>query len=160
MAHQKESYPALSIPNLLGLEELDIEYIHEYPDGEVWINDDIRVIHGNVARAKSGATASAVVDDIQETTIFGHIHRRESAAKTVWRQGKPHVIEAWSFGCVCRIDGVVPSKNGRENWQQGVGIVKTFYDGRYTITPIPIFDGCGYYEGKIYGQIGKEIVTS
>jgi hypothetical protein len=56
---------------------------------------------------------------------------------------------AYSPGCVCRIDGVVPGVRAQQNWQQGFGVVhynKKFFQ----IVHVPVFEGKGYYNGRVY----------
>jgi len=141
--------PVLSVPNLLGVDQLGITYIGNYPDGELWISDNIRAIHGNKVRAKSGATATSILDDAQATTIFGHIHRCELASRTLFDASGSRTVSAFSPGCLCRIDGVVPAVKGQMNWQQGVGVVD--FDERFAaITPVPIETGTAMFGGKHY----------
>ena len=142
--------PVLSVPNLLGLDKLGIEYINDYPNGEVWINDQVKCIHGDIARGGSGATVSSLVDDIQETTIQGHNHRVESANKTLHTRQGTRTVAAWSMGCLCRIDGVVPGVKARQNWQQAIGIVEYLDTGEHNVAPIPINNGRAIYNGHIY----------
>jgi len=144
-----DSPPALSVPSLLGLRGLEIQYIADYPNGEVWINDQVRCIHGDVARSSSGATVSSMVDDIQETSIQGHVHRIESASKTLHTSRGPRAVAMWSVGCLCRIDGVVPGVKARQNWQQAIGIVD-YTDTEHHVTAIPINNGKALYHGDVF----------
>lgn len=141
--------PVLSVPNLLGLDQLGITYVGEYPNGELWLADNLRAIHGDRIRAKSGATATAVLDDAQATTLFGHVHRCELASRTVFDIGGARTISAFTPGCLCRIDGAVPAAKGRNNWQQGVGVVD-FNEQLVAITPVPIEQGVAMYGGEQY----------
>jgi hypothetical protein len=142
--------PTLSIPYLLALDTMDIGW-HNYPDGEVWLNDYIAVEHGVTARARSGATVSNMLIDAQETRVFGHIHRFESATKTIHTKEGPRFITVASVGCMCRIDGVVPGKKKRQNWQQGFAVVEYFKnDPLHLITEVPVLDGKALYAGKMY----------
>lgn len=141
-----DGLPVLSVRNLLGLEHLGITYVGGYPDGQVWLSDNLRAIHGDTVRAKSGATASAMLEDAQATTIFGHVHRMELATKTVFDKDGARTISAFTPGCLCRIDGTVPSVKGRMNWQQGIGVVN--FDETF-VAPVlvPIEQGKAYYDG-------------
>jgi hypothetical protein len=143
--------PTMSIPYLLALDAMDIKW-HDYPDGEVWLNDFIALEHGKVARARSGATVSNMIVDAQETRICGHIHRFESATKTIHTKDGPRFITVASVGCMCRIDGVVPAKKKRQNWQQG--FAKVEYSTKtpmHLITEIPIIErGQVFYNGELY----------
>jgi hypothetical protein len=138
--------PLLSIQNMLGLDKLGVEYTGNYPNGEVWLSSNLRAIHGNVVRAKQGATAAAILDDSTVTTLFGHVHRQELVSKTLFNSRGPRVISAFTPGCLCRIDGVVPAVKANMNWQQGIGIVT--YDTlihRQAIIPVSIVDGIALY---------------
>jgi predicted phosphodiesterase len=133
-----ESFPVLSVPFLLRMDELDVEYIVGYPANAYYINDRVKCIHGLKVRSGS-STARAVSQDERVSTIFGHIHRAETHYKTVDVRGEARINFAHSPGCLCRIDGAVPSVKGstdlmgrpivsHENWQQGFSVV-TYVDG-------------------------------
>lgn len=114
--------PVLSLPRLLDLEGLGIIYKPDYPNGRYWITDSLQAIHGDIARNVSGKTAAAVVANAEESVVFGHTHRLESAARTVHGRDGIKVIGAYSCGCLCRVDGVVPGVRARQNWQQGLAV--------------------------------------
>jgi len=139
----------LSISNLLGLKALNIECL-EYPLGEHWINDNLKCSHGTVARAGSGDTVKAILNECRSSEIVGHIHRMELASKTVHVKNKEITYSVFCPGTFARIDGVVPSKKGRENWQQGLGVVDYEEDnGRFQINPISINNGVCIYNNEI-----------
>ncbi|MGW8177741.1 MAG: metallophosphoesterase [bacterium] len=141
--------PVLSVPNLIGTDALSIKYVPDYPNGEVWVNYQFRAIHGDRVRAKSGATATAILEDAQASTVFGHIHRIELATKTVFDSNGAKSISAFSPGCLCRIDGTVPSIKGKMNWQQGIGVVN--FDETFVVPiPVPIEQGQAMYEGQTF----------
>lgn len=143
----------MSIPSLLGLPTLNIAYIGNYPGSENWINERVVVRHGDVVRKGSGATASAIAKESTYTEIFGHIHRFEWAVRTEHRNGKTNYIQAFSPGCLCRIDGKVPGKSARPNWQQGFAIIH-YNDEECFIDPVMIKEGEAFYRGKKY--IGQD----
>lgn len=158
-ANVPESWPVLSVPHLLRLDELDVEYVEGYPAGITWINENVACIHGHKVRS-AGSTAAAVVDDERVSTIFGHVHRIEMQHKTRRTKDGPRHSFAATPGCLCRLDGAVPStksstdSRGRpvgsvENWQQGVGVV-TFEpgDGRFALELVAIYDGELTFRGK------------
>jgi hypothetical protein len=147
-ADQLEAAPVMSLNNLLGLQRIGIDYVGGYPDAEVWINDRTRAVHGDRVRGVPGHTASAVVREADETTIFGHIHRRELATRTIPYRGGYRTISAFSPGCLCHIDGRVPGSTKSNQWQQGAAVV--YYDDETsTIVPIDIFQGRAIFEGKV-----------
>lgn len=154
-----EDWPVLSVPFLLRLDELGVTYVAGYPAGITWINENVACIHGHKVRS-SASTAAVVIDDERVTTIFGHIHRIEMQSKTRrTRAGAKHAFAA-SPGCLCRLDGAVPSMKsatdpmGRpvptvENWAQGLGVV-TFEpgDGRFAYEQVAIYDGEATFRGR------------
>lgn len=144
--------PLMSIPRILALHELDIEWIEDYPNGQSWINDFIVCEHGNIARAASGATTSAMVKDADETKIIGHTHRIECASRTIHGRAGQRTVAVWSIGCLCRVDGIVPGVKERENWQQGFAVVDYYLDGRpnHTVSVVPITNGEALFEGQHY----------
>lgn len=127
------NFPVLSIPHLLNLEKRNIEYVEGYPSGKYWLNERLQIIHGRISRS-GASTAASVVRAEDASTIFGHVHRVEQQYKTQNRFGGARTIGAFTPGCLCRIDGAVPSAKGStkldgrpvenyEQWQQGLAIV-------------------------------------
>lgn len=158
-ADAPDSWPVLSVPFLLRLDDLGVEYVPGYPAGITWINDNVACIHGHKVRS-SASTAAVVIDDERVTTIFGHIHRIEMQSKTRrTKDGAKHAFAA-SPGCLCRIDGAVPSVKsatdpmGRpvptvENWAQGLGVVSYEPgDGRFAYEQVAIYDGEATFRGQ------------
>jgi hypothetical protein len=146
-----DDIPLLSMSNLLGLQEMDYKICAPYPHGEVWLNDNIRIAHGEVVRGESGATTSAVVKTAMTTEIFGHIHRVELATKTKHHRGSAYPIHAFSPGCLCRLDSSVPAAKSRNNWQHGCGVVHYDSDSNWhSITPISIHAGMAAYNGEMF----------
>lgn len=149
------------MPRFLALDKLGIEYVGGYPEGEIWLNENVRIHHGQIVRGESGKTVAVVTNDLRHTEIFGHIHRIEMAMKTNWSYGGAKSYAAWSFGCLCSLlPGRVPGFKPRQNWQQGIGIVE-FEEGNglFNITPIPIYDGVAIYDGvKFVARDESEII--
>ena len=157
-------WPVLSVPHLLRLDEMGIEYVGGYPAGETWINERVKCIHGSIVRS-GGSTARAVAEAERASVIFGHVHRIETHYKTASTHGGGITRLAHSPGCLCRIDGAVPSANGSttlegrpvrkyEPWQQGLAVV-SYEDGDAPFhleqVVINTFDGyTAMYGGKIY----------
>ncbi len=118
-----DSVPVMSISNLLGLDRLNVEVHPDYPNGEIWLNDNLRISHGTVVREGSGDTVKKILDSCRCSEIVGHIHRCEYASKTAWRHDGPVTYAAASPGTLCRLDGPVPKYNARVNWQNGCAVV-------------------------------------
>lgn len=167
-ANAPESWPVLSLPFLLCLDDLGVQYVPGYPAGEYYIQDYIKVIHGRRVGAR-GTVAKRVVDDERVTTITGHTHRFEMVGKsTNTRAGKKDNY-ALTLGCLCRTDGSVPSVNSstdhdgnpilrHEDWQQMIGILRWDPSGLpFEFHPVFIWDmdakgrkKCAMYNGKLY----------
>lgn len=160
-ANKPDSWPVLSVQNLLNLDELGVQYIDGYPGGEYYINDRLRCEHGRKVGPR-GKIASKIVDDERVSTMTGHNHRVEMVYKTTGVRGTAKVNMGITLGCLSRIDGAVPSTksaidaNGRpvkafEDWQQAVGIVEYVEgDGPFAVTPVLIHNGTAVYNGKMY----------
>lgn len=158
-ANTPESWPVLSMPHLLRLDDLGVTYVEGYPAGEHWINDNLVAIHGAKVRS-NGSTAAAVIDDERVSVIFGHVHRIELQHKTRRTRDGAKRNFAATPGCLCRLDGAVPSTKsstdvfgrpvaGWENWQHGVGVVDYEPgDGRFHLELVPIHDGWAFHAGR------------
>ena len=156
-----ESWPVMSLPYLARMDEHDVEYLPGYPASAFWINDRLRVIHGDRV-ASGGSTAHKYLGNEKVSVIYGHIHRREYAARTREDRDGPKEIMAASPGCLARIDGAVPSTKGGvdldgrpltriEDWQQGLALVSyQDGDGMFTYHNIAIHDGWARWGNKDY----------
>ena len=160
-ANMPDEWPVMSLPFLLRLGELEIEYVDAYPAATHWDDDTTRNIHGTRANSK-GSTMSQYSNDLPHiNTWAGHTHRTEIVYKTVLgARGVP--IESYSAnpGCLCKTNGTVPSVHGAlhadgtsasvvEDWQQGFGSL--LYDGNGRSWPQVhrIRDGRAIYNGKL-----------
>tara|TARA_Y100001949_G_scaffold175259_2_gene184660 strand:+ start:3043 stop:4200 length:1158 start_codon:yes stop_codon:yes gene_type:complete len=162
-AEAPDDWPVMSVPYLLRLNEdhLNVEYVGGYPAGIYWINQNLACIHGHITRSR-GSTVAAVVDDERTSIIHGHIHRIELQHKTRRTfEGAKRSLAA-SPGCLCRIDGAVPSTKGStdphgrpvnavEDWQQGMAVV-TYEegDGNFDVELVPISRGEAIFRGTYY----------
>lgn len=153
-----EEDPVLSVPFLTRMDEWGCTFLPGYPASKLYLNDRLRIIHGHYV--SPNATAQKYLDESKISTLFGHVHRREWLERTRDSDSGQQTVLAASFGCLCRIDGVVPSvKQGLdldgipvpnyENWQQGFGLVHYYPgDGTFSLEPIPIHDGVGYFRDQ------------
>jgi len=158
-ANMPDSWPVMSLPYLLRLDEINVEYIDAYPAGMWWINDKLRAIHGDKVNS-GGSTAMKYTNEMPHiSTVFGHIHRQEIQSKTTFdREGRIKAM-AISPGCLCRIDGHVPSvkgstdSNGKpvtywENWQQGIAVIRYKDEGSFHVDLVHIDEGKTLYKGQ------------
>jgi len=150
-ANRPNDPPALSVESLLGLNQLGIKYHGDYPNGEIWLNDNVRGSHGNIIRQGSGDSVKAIINDARCTEMVGHIHRAESVYKTVFPRKGAVTYGAVSFGTISRIDGYVPSVKKKNNWQQSCGVVHyELGNGLFDIALQLINNGQTVYNGQIY----------
>lgn len=158
-----ESFPVLSVPHLCRLDESGVTYLEGYPANDFWINERLRVIHGDRVKS-SGSTAHVYLNNHKTSVIYGHIHRREYAAKTFVKWEGARTIMAATPGCLAKCDGSVPSTKGGldlhgrpmtvvEDWQQGLAVVhyEDSGDHRFFYHQVDIQDGVALYNGKLYG---------
>lgn len=161
-----EEHPVFTVPFLCRMEEIGWEYQGGYPANSYYVNDRLAAVHGEKVRS-SGSTAAAVIDDERVSVMFGHVHRIEKQHKTMRVMAKQGT-DPWrtnfaaSIGCLCKIDGTVPSTKGStdpwgrpiqraENWQQGFAVV-TYEegDGAFDMEQIAIHNGTAFFRGNKY----------
>lgn len=142
-------FALLSIPRLLGLESIGIEYVGGYPNGKVWFNNYAYARHGAVVKTKPGASVAAVVAKAQHTEVFGHVHRIELATKLIKEHNWYRTVHAFTPGCLCHIDGRVPGATDQTNWQQGVGLIEYLDTGLCRPIAVPINDGVALLDGQV-----------
>lgn len=128
-----EGWPVMSLPFLLRLNELGIEYVDAYPAATKWDNENVRNIHGTKANSKGSTTSQYVHEIPNVSTWAGHTHRPEITWKNSLGAGGQSIVSySANPGCLCRTDGAVPSVNSAitlagdaaqivENWTQGIG---------------------------------------
>jgi hypothetical protein len=160
-ANTPESWPVLSLQHLLRLDELGVDYRDGYPAGRVKLADGaghqtpLYAIHGE------RLTVSAVAKNERQSFVQGHIHRIQDHYETYEVDGEPVIVNAWSPGCLSRVDGSIPSTKGGatakgypvrrwENWTQGIGVVTVLPDGTWEKEIVPIRDGRAIWRGKEY----------
>lgn len=160
-AEAPEEWPVLSIPNLLRLDDLAVRYVGAYPAGRVALTaggggmTPLYAVHGE------RLDVVKVAKHERQSFVQGHIHRLALHTETYEVRGEPETVVAFSPGCLCRIDGPVPSTRsgvdefGRpvrrwENWQQGVAVVTEEPDGYWSAELVPIHHGRAAYRGKTF----------
>jgi hypothetical protein len=154
-ANAPDSWPVMSVPYLLRLDELGVEYVDGYPAGMWWLNDRVAFIHGERLRTEK------VLDDESVTVLHGHTHRWASHRRR--RRTRTGSVLTWAVspGCLCRTDGAVPSVHGSttargkvvrrdEDWHQGLALVWYMKSGEHTVEMVPIDDGEAHFRGRRY----------
>ena len=161
----REGWPVMSVPFLCRMDEFGVDYLPGYPESAHYLNSNLVVVHGDKV-VSNNSTTKKYLDNERISVIYGHIHRNELAYRTYRTDQGPRTIMAASPGCLCRVDGAVPSTKsgmdefgrpilqGAENWQQGLGIVtyQPFGSGNewFNYEPMWIYDGRGILRGKEY----------
>lgn len=136
------SLEKLKIENLLGLDELDFEFV-EY--GNYYNYNGFLVKHGDIVRMHSGYSAKAELEKMGLSGISGHTHRMAAHFKTdmggqkVW----------YESGCLCNLK--LPWANGSNNWQNGFAVSWHERNGnRFFLELIPIIKNRFVYGGRYY----------
>ena len=158
-----ETEPVISIDNLCRFEESGIDFLDPYPDSEYWVNDHLRFEHGSLYSSAPGGTAAKHLSS-GVSVGYGHIHRQEMLQMTRHTKNGPRTNFAGSAGCLCKIDGAVPSaKTGinskgkqnaakSENWQNGIWVFWWQPGGEQLVAvePISIWGGWALFRGREY----------
>ena len=157
-----DSWPVISVPYLCRFDDHGIQYLAGYPASSFWINNKLKVIHGNRVKSNGSTAHQYLNSESKVSVIYGHIHRREWAEKTREDWDGPKTILAASPGTLARTDGAVPSTRGGidldgrpltvvEDWQQGFAVVSYEEgDGQFWYEQIPIHHGQTFWRGKLY----------
>lgn len=158
-ANTPDSWPVLSMRHLLRLDELGVTYVGAYPAGRYKLADG----HGRqtplVAIHGQKTDVAKVAKTERQSHVQGHAHHVAHRAETYEVDGEPVEVEAWSMGCLCRVDGAVPSTHGKpdedgrpakrhESWQQAVGVLTEFGEGGWQLEVVRIRDGVAHYRGQ------------
>ena len=160
-AETPEGWPVLSIPFLLRLDDLGVNYVGAYPAGRIQLTrggngmTPLRAVHGEKLDVAKVARTE------RQSIVQGHIHRQAIHCETYEVNGSPETVVAFSPGCLCRVDGAVPStKSGEdsmgrpvtrwEGWQQGMAVITEESDGYWFVEMVHINHGRAIYRGKSY----------
>lgn len=147
--------PQMSVPRLLAFHTIHVDYVSGYPDNGYWLNRNVYITHGDLVRSTPGGTANAITTRQAFTTIFGHIHRRESVTRRMKGHDGDLIYTAFCPGCACHIDGRVPGSKSDQQWQNGLAVIEYTEDGEHII-PISIRDGHMLYNGRLWTARERE----
>lgn len=134
----------VSLPRLLGLKELGIDWVPYWEDEHI---GKATILHGNIVRSKGGYTAQAYIDKYGETVISGHTHRlavvgRTQSGETKW---------AIETGSLCKRKMAVPYlREGQADWQQGFAVIGVDKDNVLFPSAFPIIDGKTAFGTQVY----------
>jgi len=142
--------PIVTIPRLLGLDGLGIEWIPGYEDGkaETWLTPQIKLVHGK--HALQAGTAKRTLDGSQVSVFFGHTHKKEEYwALTTNERGDKQQIVAASLGWLGK-HGEVPGAHESNAWHKGFGVVEYKENMPPKIEQVCVCDGEAICGGKLY----------
>jgi len=134
--------PQLSLRSLLRFEQKGIEWVGDYPDSEIMLNEGVSIAHDYELGSKSGHTVYKVLRDNhgEISRIQGHGHRHERAFYTNWEGQTAKEYWAAMLGCLCRLDGIVEGVKARQNWQQSFALLHYDPNGwAHTFEPIKVY---------------------
>ena len=141
--------PALSLPKLLALHKLHVDWVGDYPNDRAWVNNGVMLEHGEKALSP-GMTSRAVVKDAHECHVFGHVHRREMTDKSIHTREGDRSVTAFCPACTCWTDGRVPGSNPRGQWQNGAAHIHYEINGDgYSIDPVFIHKDRALIDGGV-----------
>ena len=132
---------ALGLENLLGLKELDIQFVSY---NKYWNYKKIYFVHGDVISKHSGYTAKNILEKWGVNIICGHSHRTGKHNHTTLNGNQG----AWESGCLC--DTSPEYIKGKANWQQGLSVVDYYKDKIFYVHNIDIVKYGFIYNGKYY----------
>lgn len=126
-----ERWPVNSAPHLLDLDSLGVEYLSPY--GYVEEIDGVLYTHGTLHGKWGGMTAAKYLANATMSIVYGHVHKRELAYRTIWEGECSREIFAMCPGTMASIKpGVVPGYHRYHDWQQSLAVVE---DGHPDLCP-------------------------
>jgi predicted phosphodiesterase len=121
----------LLLQNLLNLDRMKVEY---HSPGRMLLGP-LQLKHGDVVRARSGASAHVELERAWVSGASAHTHRlgqvylRNDGGEWTWAE----------CGCLCQLDAEY-LRGATANWQHGLGYAEVA-DDRYYLTTLPILSG-------------------
>lgn len=144
-------YPIISVPHILGLEEIGVKWHKDYPNGLVNLGTNCELFHGTKAKSHGGDTAKAYLTNTRKSCIYGHIHRNELVWYTFYVHGVPQYRFAASPGTFALVGGKTPAVKDENNWQNGM--LRVIYDPEgdfINVEPISIINGKMFMDGEMF----------
>jgi hypothetical protein len=127
-----------------------------WPQGKVWLSPKLSVMHGWLARSKSGVTAHATLDHLGHSVIVGHTHRMGKIYQTRHTYDGLEVHVAAEAGTLARIEGGLGYATAA-NWQNGFITARVFPDGTFSLSEAVYVKKRLYWEGQVYDQGAKGV---
>lgn len=159
-------WPELSVPSLLCLDELGIDYVDGYPATWRYITDQLATTHGYGKSGSLELTKWYAYNE-QVSVIHGHTHHAATVYNTRNTKTQKVDILAHSPGTLARVDGFTPGTgrhSGRKvktglpqrswnDWQQGFTMVRYCPStGAFEIEPVRISEGQCRHRGQEFNS--------
>jgi predicted phosphodiesterase len=91
------SLAALTVPSLLGLKELGIDWI---PDSQKLFFGSWMVMHGNKVAPKGGYTGHRMIERYGKSGVSGHVHRLARVSRKYYDRSMTWI----EGGCLCSLE--------------------------------------------------------
>lgn len=160
-ANAEKELGVLTLSYLCRYDDLEVEAYTGYPNGRLWLEDNLQAIHGTETK-RQGQSAVNYLKKEQVSTLYGHDHRLAVAWQTRNTRLGGVACVAASPGCLARTDGYVPSfaysvddmgdfVPRSEDWQQG-GLLVLHNSRNHDVQPLRISEQGINIGGNYYGN--------
>ena len=123
--HDLDGYALMSIPRLLGFEQLDIQWYAEYERNPLYIIGDAGFAHGAKSSSGVAKTVASLGNRTVHTLFFGHIHDYElGLGYDRWTDSEYYIASPGS--CCTRL---APGAKNDSNWTIGAFLIHLDSDG-------------------------------
>ena len=139
--------PVLSVPNLLALDSLGVEYVEPY-GAEALLWDQVGVSHGTKHGGKVGQLLSKRLPSSTYSWVQGHDHKLAIGTRAIHERGEIRYVTGMCPGTLARCDGAVPGVSLHPNWSQGLGFAALVGDKAHLWTT-PIIDRAVVVNGTV-----------
>lgn len=129
----EETVPALSLRNLLRLDQLHVELVEkDWEKATTRVNRRLTALHGYSTAKNPG---EKMLTELTGSTLQGHSHRLSLNYRTSHDPDDGTETRlAGECGCMCEIEDGLGYANA-PNWQRGFMVVKTWADDDFTVAP-------------------------
>lgn len=123
----------MKLENLLGFDELDIEFVPMKGKTAYYRYGPIKVGHFDRVNKHSAYTAKLLMDDYSCDLLQGHTHRLGTHFRSI--ADEPMKM-AGELGCLCQLD---PEYVESPNWHHGLTVItRNLEGGSYAVQQVPI----------------------
>jgi predicted phosphodiesterase len=132
------SLRANKVEDLLGYDELKIDYLHKFKELlPGWV-----MAHGDEGRAVQvpGSTAMSLAKKLGKSVVCGHTHKLGLQHETTGLYGKNKSLYGLEVGHLMDIKQASYLTSGIANWHQGIGVLIE-HNRKVTPYAVPIVDG-------------------